>query len=303
LEVAYYLLNRNKRELAQIETDYDIEVTVKGKPSFMMNQMELDLFKKDKHAQQGLDHERVPEAGPLDANDFDKTPDSDESLSPPLPGEGEETKPKRKRRRGKKKPQPAADANAAVAEESAEPLETAETAEQEQPATAPDEALEPVSTDEQTESESPAEAVKKKRRRRRKRPAKPVAEGTPEEPATPEEAEQPVIAVLDGAAPTETPGVQEEAPKKKPRKPRAPRKPKAASAEVTDTDAAPSTAETTTSLPETLAVAIGNEPEPAKENSATETKTVVEEVQEKPKRKRAPRKKKEPVTEEPDQKE
>ncbi len=301
LEVAYYLLNRNKRELAQIETDYDIEVTVKGKPSFMMNQMELDLIKKDKHAQQALDHERVPAVAPLDANDIDKTPDSDESLSQPLPGEGEETKPKRKRRRGKKKPQPAADTT--VAEESAEPLETAEAAEQAQPAAVLDEALEPVAIDEQTESELPVEAVKKKRRRRRKRPAKPVAEGTPEESTTSEEAEQPVIAVLEEAAPTETPEVQEKAPKKKPRKPRAPRKPKAASAEVTDTDAVPATAETTTSLPETLAVATGNEPEPAKENSTTETQTVAEEVPEKPKRKRAPRKKKEPVTEEPEQKE
>jgi len=303
LEVAYYLLNRNKRELAQIETDYDIEVTVKGKPSFMMNQMELDLVKKDKHAQHGLDLERVTEAGHLEANDFDKAADSDEALSQALPGEAEETKVKRKRRRGKKKPQPAAEA--AVAEESATAVVTAEAAAQEQPAPASEEALEPVSTAEQTESESPAEAVKKKRRRRRKKPVKPapVAEGSPEEPATPEEAEQSVIAVLEEAAPTGTPEVQEEAPKKKPRKPRAPRKPKAASAEVTNTDAVPSTAETTSSLPETFAFAIGNEPEPAKENSLTETNTEAEEVPEKPKRKRAPRKKKEPVTEEPDQKE
>jgi ribonuclease E len=48
LEVAYYLLNRKKRELAQIENDYDIEVTIKGKPSFLMNQLELELIRREK---------------------------------------------------------------------------------------------------------------------------------------------------------------------------------------------------------------------------------------------------------------
>jgi ribonuclease E len=36
LEVAYFLLNRKKRELAQIENDYEIVVTIKGKPSFLL---------------------------------------------------------------------------------------------------------------------------------------------------------------------------------------------------------------------------------------------------------------------------
>jgi len=52
LEVAYYLLNRKKRELAQIENDYDIEVTIKGKPSFLMNQLELLVVKREKPLQQ-----------------------------------------------------------------------------------------------------------------------------------------------------------------------------------------------------------------------------------------------------------
>lgn len=52
LEVAYYLLNRKKRELAQIENDYDIEVTIKGKPSFLMNQLELLVIKREKPAAQ-----------------------------------------------------------------------------------------------------------------------------------------------------------------------------------------------------------------------------------------------------------
>ena len=48
LEVAYYLLNRKKRELTQIENDYEIEVTVKGKTSFLLNQLELDTVKREK---------------------------------------------------------------------------------------------------------------------------------------------------------------------------------------------------------------------------------------------------------------
>ncbi|MDD2850460.1 MAG: Rne/Rng family ribonuclease [Desulfuromonadaceae bacterium] len=48
LEVAYYLLNRKKRELAQIENDYEIDVTVKGKTSFLLNQLELETVKRDK---------------------------------------------------------------------------------------------------------------------------------------------------------------------------------------------------------------------------------------------------------------
>ncbi len=48
LEVAYYLLNRKKRELTQIENDYEIEVTVKGKTSFLLNQLELDTVKRER---------------------------------------------------------------------------------------------------------------------------------------------------------------------------------------------------------------------------------------------------------------
>ena len=54
LAVAYYLLNRKRHELSRIETDYDIEVTVKGKPSYLLNEMELDLIKREKHHQEEL---------------------------------------------------------------------------------------------------------------------------------------------------------------------------------------------------------------------------------------------------------
>lgn len=48
LDVAYYLLNRKKRELVQIENDYEITVTVKGKTSFLLNQLELDITRREK---------------------------------------------------------------------------------------------------------------------------------------------------------------------------------------------------------------------------------------------------------------
>ena len=54
LEVAYYLLNRKKRELAQIENDYEIVVTVKGKPSFLLNQLDLEVVKKEKTREEAV---------------------------------------------------------------------------------------------------------------------------------------------------------------------------------------------------------------------------------------------------------
>ncbi len=48
LEVAYFLLNRKKRELAQIENNYEITVTVKGKTSFLLNQFEFETVRREK---------------------------------------------------------------------------------------------------------------------------------------------------------------------------------------------------------------------------------------------------------------
>ncbi len=314
LEVAYYLLNRKKRELAQIETDYDIEVTVKGKPSFMMNQMELELYKKEKQVQHELEREHAQEPRPLGANDVETAAGPVEAQKQPIPGEGEETKSKRKRRRGKKKPQPAAE-TAPVTE--AVPLdETGETEEQARPVPPPEEAVEPAASTDQAETEPQVETVKKKRRRRRKRPTKPATPGeaTAELPETPEEAEQVAVPRAEEmeqaaaprpeeAAPVEHPVEQTEAPKKKPRKPRAPRKPKVSSEEVAAAETSPTAAEAAAPLSESVLAVTNEEALPAKEKSATALPAEPEQEQapEKPKRKRAPRKKKEPVTEEPDQ--
>lgn len=102
LEVAYYLLNRKKRELTQIENDYEIEVTVKGKTSFLLNQLELETVKRDKpHLEDVLKSEAEAEeahkpAAPAPHIASDEAVHADAAA----PGEGGK---KRKRRKKKKK--------------------------------------------------------------------------------------------------------------------------------------------------------------------------------------------------------
>lgn len=325
LEVAYYLLNRKKRELTQIENDYDIEVTVKGKPSFMMNQLELEVMKKDKTAHREGDQEHAPETGAVDT---ELTVGSEE---PPKQAEGEETKSKRKRRRSRKKPHPPAEpspvAQELPGEAAAEPVKT------EQPA--------PVPTEEAARAETHAtgdETAKKKRRRRKKPAAKPAAEKesatgeatpseekepatiaeekAPEKVTTPEEKQQPrpstpeLTMTAEKPAPTPAPGpdeavtvepsaTQEEASKKKPRKPRSPRKPKSAPSKAAD-ELSPETV--SKPVPEAPPVSTATEPAPAEKPGEAPGTPIQEPVPEKPKRKRAPRKKKQAPAEEPDQK-
>jgi ribonuclease E len=105
LEVAYYLLNRKKRELTQIENDYEIEVTVKGKTSFLLNQLELEIVKREiPHLEDVLKSEAEAEEAhktviplapaPLVATDNEPKNEADG------PAEGGK---KRKRRKKKKK--------------------------------------------------------------------------------------------------------------------------------------------------------------------------------------------------------
>ncbi|WP_243373218.1 Rne/Rng family ribonuclease [Geotalea sp. SG265] len=325
LEVAYYLLNRKKRELAQIETDYDMEVTVKGKPSFLLNQIEVDLVKRERPFTEEIAPEvPQPEAGvpPLAAAAAEAPPAEEgkakkkrrrkkkhhgegeavvvaEVAVPPLeegaaeaapvpaeiPGaielgpEATLEEPKKKRRRRRRRGKGGAEAPATV--------EAAEGAE------APVAAEEPI-------EEHPAEAVateephgeegKKKRRRRRKRGGKAapeaVAEGAMAEPLA--EAAAPLPPQPE--KPAEAPAAE------KPKKPRAPRKKKPA-AEV-EAQAAPAPVEQAAPAP-------AEAPEkPAKAKRAPRPRKKAAEVAEapqaeavaeaeKPKRKRAPRKKKE----------
>lgn len=94
LEVAYYLLNRKKRELAQIENDYEIVVTIKGKPSFLLNQIELEVVKREKQPRdESAEHELV--AAVPAAVEIDAIADAETTLE-------SSAKKKRKRRRKKK---------------------------------------------------------------------------------------------------------------------------------------------------------------------------------------------------------
>ncbi len=96
LEVAYYLLNRKKRELAQIENDYDIVVTVKGKPSFLLNQLELELIKREK---------TVPEESVIQETSANESPTIlKEDTTAEVVGTEEGSVKKKRKRRRKKKP-------------------------------------------------------------------------------------------------------------------------------------------------------------------------------------------------------
>ncbi len=115
LEVAYYLLNRKKRELTQIENDYEIEVTVKGKTSFLLNQLELDTVKREKpHLDDVLKSEAeaeeahkmiVPKASTPQAAE-----DEEQTAEAAAPADGG-----KKRKRRKKKKKTAGDAHQDVA--------------------------------------------------------------------------------------------------------------------------------------------------------------------------------------------
>ncbi len=97
LEVAYFLLNRKKRELAQIENDYEIVVTIKGKPSFLLNQLELETVRKEKQ------REELPETDLLQQPAAVETAGSVVTTAVP---EGEalaETAGKKRRKRKRKK--------------------------------------------------------------------------------------------------------------------------------------------------------------------------------------------------------
>ena len=197
LEVAYYLLNRKKRELTQIENDYDIEVTVKGKPSFLMNQLELELIKRERPFQAEAPTMPAAEAAA-------EGEEARERGQAPVAGvPGEEAKGKKKRRR-KKKGKGEGEAlplpESAVTEEAAPPAETLPAAE----------ALPSVEGMGELHEELHPDEHKKKRRRRKRRGAKThLAEGAAPEalheeaPAESGEAAEPVAVPGEGAVPDE----------------------------------------------------------------------------------------------------
>lgn len=215
LEVAYYLLNRKKRELAQIENDYDIEVTVKGKPSFLMNQLELELERRERPAHLESAPAKTGEPAEPKAETVEEpietTPGEEAATT-----EGTEGK-KRKRRRSKKKPR-GEEAGEPAASEAAQPL----TMEEEEEAAG--EAAGEPGGEEALPAEQAAEETRKKRRRKRRRSKKPQAEQSVEAGAAPAEEEPAAEATAEPLPVTESAESGEDVKKKKRRRKRRPTK-------------------------------------------------------------------------------
>ncbi|HXE98700.1 MAG TPA: Rne/Rng family ribonuclease [Dongiaceae bacterium] len=227
LEVAYYLLNRKKRELTQIENDYEIAVTVKGKTSFLLNQLELETLKREKpHLEDVLKSEA--EAEEAHKTVVPRAPaqlaTTDEEQKAEAAGSAEGGK-KRKRRKKKKKAAGDAHPDTAAFEQTEAGFDHAVGSLAEETSEAVD------ITASETGGSAADQAVKpKKRKRRRSRgkahkdhehPAEEAAVAPVSEPVAPE----PAIPVL-----TLT---EEVAAGAKPKRTRAPRKkkPEAAAAE------------------------------------------------------------------------
>ncbi len=178
LEVAYFLLNRKKRELAQIENDYEIVVTVKGKPSFLLNQLELEVVKREKGEQEErtISLEAPSVAAALD------------TVSETAPGEAVG---KKKRRRKKRKKSTGGDQSV---------LPVAEDAEESMPA------IEAVATPEpemgdQFPASPGAEPAKKRRRPRSRKKGAPSPDEPPDQGVV--EAQPAVEPVVARSAPDE----------------------------------------------------------------------------------------------------
>jgi ribonuclease E len=171
LEVAYYLLNRKKRELAQIENDYDIEVTIKGKPSFLMNQLELAVIKREKPSVPETPADAVKPKAKSEQPAHSPEAEAEKPMAVETPAvAAEETPAKKKRSRSRKKksepghPEEATAVEAATAEAAAqitEELLGLEVLTEEEPPAADDAVAEEVH-----------EPGRKKRKRRRKKKGK-----------------------------------------------------------------------------------------------------------------------------------
>jgi len=179
LEVAYYLLNRKKRELTQIENDYEIEVTVKGKPSFTMNQLELETIKRENPRMEDVlaseaeaaEAPKPAERRPAERKETRPEPAAEEEKA--VEGGVAEGGKKRKRRRKKKKN--AGEGTAAESLAEALPIEEQPAELERTPAPSVEEA-----SDQGEDSALDTPAKSKKRKRRRRKGSKGADVGAPE---------------------------------------------------------------------------------------------------------------------------
>jgi len=165
LEVAYYLLNRKKRDLAQIENDYDIEVTIKGKPSFLMNQLELEVLKREKHHEPHHEEKPARERAAVHHTPPETVP-AEVAVAEVVEAAGEGGE-KKKRSRSRKKKGDAETAPVEVAVEAA--AEMAAEPAGESIAAAEEVQAEPAAGEVHAVDETAEHGKKKRRRRRRKK--------------------------------------------------------------------------------------------------------------------------------------
>ena len=159
LEVAYFLLNRKKRELAQIENDYEIVVTIKGKPSFLLNQLELETVRKEKQREELPELDLRLQAPAIDV--------SESVMTTPEAEEGEVVvDPAAKKRRKRKRKKRSADrpVDAATAEQADDVVESSVIDD------SVTSAVEEVVSEQSADHQEPV-AKKRRRSRSRKKPA------------------------------------------------------------------------------------------------------------------------------------
>ena len=281
LEVAYYLLNRKKRELTQIENDYEIEVTVKGKTSFLLNQLELDTVKREKpHLDDVLKSEAEAEEAHKPMTPSVNAPqaitDEEPKAEVAAPAEGGK---KRKRRKKKKKTPGEILHDASLLDLSETEIDHSDDSRtDETPESADDSASEAGDT-----AADQSMKPKKRKRRRSRGKAHKGQEHSPEETpaATGSEPVAPEAPIAVVALPGAT------APEAKPKRVRAPRKKKPETAIVEPVSPEPA-----------VEVPVQVAPKPRRRAAPKKTKTVevvstpLETVVEKPKPAARPRRKK-----------
>ena len=196
LEVAYYLLNRKKRELTQIENDYEIEVTVKGKTSFLLNQLELETVKREKPHMDDVikseaEAEEAHKPGVPNNHVLQLTLDEEQKEETTASADGPK---KRKRRKKKKKGAGDVSQNAAELDQPGTGIDQDDDSRAEDA----DETADIDAAESEDGTEQAQKPKKRKRRRSRSKTSKEQELSADEPPAEP--ASEPVKAVTEPVA-------------------------------------------------------------------------------------------------------
>ncbi|MHB8122717.1 MAG: ribonuclease E/G [Desulfuromonadaceae bacterium] len=196
LEVAYYLLNRKKRELTQIENDYEIEVTVKGKTSFLLNQLELETVKREKpHMDDVMKSEAEAEEAHKPGVPSNHVPqlalDEEQKGETVAPADGPK---KRKRRKKKKKIAGDVSLNTTELDQPGTGIDEDDDSRTDEA----DETAEGAAAESEDGTEQALKPKKRKRRRSRSKTHKELEHSADELPAEP--ASEPVKAIAEPVA-------------------------------------------------------------------------------------------------------